>query len=68
MTVDIDPIEFGKLLQAVSNLTRKVDVLTDEVDSLKNTMSGGKGVMIGLMIAAGGLGAGVSHLMDRIFK
>lgn len=64
----IDPIEFGKLIQSVETLTTSVATLTTEVDALKATLTGGKGIALGLMIAAGGLGAGVSKMVDHFFK
>ena len=65
---DIDPVQFGKLVNAVETLTGQVAGLTKEVDDLKQTLTGGKGVAVGLMIAAGGLGAGVSKFIDHIIK
>lgn len=65
---DVDPVEFGKLLQSVSTLTEKVDKLTTKVDALESTLTGGKGMIAGLMIAAGGIGASAKHVMESLFK
>lgn len=65
---DINPVEFGKLLNAVQTLTAEVESLRGDVGSLKEQLTGAKGVAWGLMFAAGGIGAGASHLMDKIFK
>lgn len=65
---EIDPIEFGKLLNAVETMTKQMHVLTVEVDDLRQTMSGGRGIVVGMMIAAGGLGAGVTKFLDHIIK
>ncbi len=76
---DIDPIEFGKLSQAVQNLTKQIDqaterfieseaILTKRLDAIEAKFSTGKGVAIGLLFAAGGLGAGLSELIGRVWK
>lgn len=65
---EIDPIEFGKLVQSVETLTNQVSTLTVQVSTLQSTLSGGKGIVTGLMIAAGGLGAGTAKLLDHVFK
>lgn len=65
---DIDPVEFGKLLQSVSTLTEKVDALSEKVGVLESMLTGGKGMVAGLMIAAGGIGASAKHLLESILK
>ena len=66
--VDIDPVEFGRLLNAVETLTGEVESLRQDVKQMKEQMTGAKGVAIGLMLAAGGVGAGATHLVERLFK
>jgi hypothetical protein len=65
---EIDPIEFGKLLNAVETLEKNVGDLTKQVQSLNNQITGGRGVIIGLMLTAGGLGAGATKLLENFFK
>jgi hypothetical protein len=65
---EINPVEFGKLINAVETLTGQMSDLTREVDDLRQTLTGGKGVAVGLMVAAGGLGAGLTKFVDHIFK
>lgn len=65
---DIDPVEFGRLLNAVETLTVELESLRDDVKQMKEQMTGAKGVAIGLMLAAGGVGAGATHLVERLFK
>lgn len=65
---DIDPIEFGKLIKAVENLTMQVASMRTEVDDLKSKMQGARGLAIGFLVAAGGAGAGAAHLLEKIFK
>jgi len=56
------------MVQAVETMSAQVSALRREVDELKGALSGGKGVALGLMIAAGGLGAGLSKLLDHLVK
>jgi hypothetical protein len=42
--------------------------LRQDVKQMKEQMTGAKGVAIGLMLAAGGVGAGATHLVERLFK
>ena len=65
---EVDPVEFGKLLQAVDTLTVNVTSLTTQVAELRNTLSGGKGVMMGFMIAAGGVGAAAHKDVESWFR
>jgi hypothetical protein len=65
---DIDPVEFGKLINAVETLTSEVESLRTEVKTMKEQMTGARGVAVGLMLAAGGLGAGATHVLEKLFK
>lgn len=68
MSNEIDPIEFGRLLASVENLNRKIDTLTQDVDELKEKFSGGKGILIGIALASGGIGVAASKLIEGMFK
>lgn len=65
---EIDPIQFGQLINQVENLNNTVKNLTVEVDDLKQTISGGRGLAIGLFMAAGGIGAGLTKALDHLFR
>ena len=65
---EIDPVQFGKLINAVETLESNVESLTHQVQQLNNQITGGKGVAMGLMITAGGLGAGITKLLEAISK
>jgi hypothetical protein len=62
---EINPIEFGKLLNAVETLTRQVAELDTKVESLNAQITGGKGMVMGLLLTAGGLGAGATKLLEK---
>jgi len=65
---EVNPVEFGKLLQAVETLTENVRELKVEVDALKSQLTGGKALIAGMMVAAGGIGASAKHLLESIVK
>jgi hypothetical protein len=65
---EIDPVQFGKLLNAVETLETNVATLTNQVQQLNSQITGGKGIAMGLMITAGGLGAGITKLLEAISK
>ena len=65
---EIDQIEFGKLVQQVSSLVERMDIVTTRVECISQQMTKGKGIFAGMLIAAGGLGAGATHALDRLFK
>ena len=66
--MSIDPIEYGRLLESVETLTVSVNKLSGEVQVITERLNTGKGVIFGLMIAAGGLGAGVSETIKHLFS
>jgi len=65
---EIDPQEFGRLVGAVETLVAQVSHMSREIDEIRSAMSTGKGIVAGLVIAAGGIGAGTTHLIEKIFK
>lgn len=78
MNDDIDPVEFGKLIQAVNNLTiqvinatirfEKAEVLlAARLQIIETKFSTGRGIAVGVVLAAGGLGAGLSELLQSWF-
>ena len=65
---DIDPQEFGRLVGAVESLVKQVEHMSKEIAEIRNAMSTGRGIVAGLVLAAGGIGAGATHLIEKIFK
>lgn len=63
---EIDPIQFGRLLNSVETLTEQVAELDKKVDTLNSQITGGKGVIMGLLITAGGVGAGLTKLLEKV--
>lgn len=72
MPPDINPVQFGQLIESVKHLTEKVDTLqtcvtelTTQVDTLNNLKNTGRGVLLGALIGGGGFGALVTKLMEH---
>lgn len=65
---EIDPVQFGKLINAVETLEENVKELSAQVQSLNAQITGGKGVVMGLLIAAGGVGAAITKLVESWLK
>lgn len=72
---EIDPVQFGEMLAEMRALTKEVQELKIEVEELNTEVqsfvdlrNSGKGILIGLMITGGTLGATVSHFWEKFFK
>ena len=65
---EINPIEYGKLVQSVDNLERKVDALEVDIKKLVAMAERSKGSLWALMGVASVAGAFISYVSDMIFK
>ena len=63
-----DAIQFGRLIESVERLTISVKILSDDIDSLKETRSRGWGILTGITLAAGSVGAVAHSVVDKILK
>lgn len=69
MTVDIDPIEYGRLLAQVAHLTKQVDSMEKNVQAMRDLMEQGKGgwrTLVWLAGVAGTVGAIVNWAVAHI--
>lgn len=57
-------IEMGKLIESVNHLNKAVDLLWDEVKSLRKDRDTGKGILTGLMLASGLVGGIISQFLN----
>ena len=64
---DLTDVEIGKMLQAVDQLSKEVDMLTIRLDQLERQLDKGKGVLLGVFIVASGLGAAMSAIIQKVF-
>lgn len=67
MADQIDPVEFGKLVGSMEHLTTAISTLTTKVETLEEKLNTGRGFVLGLTIAAAGIGGGVGAFAHRLF-
>jgi hypothetical protein len=65
---DINPVEYGKLVQSVDNLERKVDAMEVDIKKLVAMAERSKGSLWALMGVASVAGAFISYMTDIIFR
>ena len=64
----INLVEYGKLVQSVDNLERKVDALEVDIKKLVAMAERSKGSLWALMGVASVAGAFISYMTDIIFR
>lgn len=64
----VDPVAFGELVGSVRALAASVERLSIKVDDLMESRSTSKGILAGLAIAGGGVGALAHKLLEGVFK
>jgi uncharacterized protein with PhoU and TrkA domain len=65
---DINPIEYGKLVQSVDNLERKVDAMEVDIKKLVAMAERSKGSLWALMGVASVAGAFISYVSEMVFR
>jgi uncharacterized protein with PhoU and TrkA domain len=65
---EINPIEYGKLVQSVDNLERKVDALEVDIKKLVAMAERSKGSLWALMGVASVAGAFISYVSEMVFR
>jgi uncharacterized protein with PhoU and TrkA domain len=65
---DINPVEYGKLVNAVDNLERKVDALEVDIKKLVAMAERSKGSLWALMGVASVAGAFISYISEMVFR
>jgi uncharacterized protein with PhoU and TrkA domain len=65
---DIDPIEYGKLVNSVENLERKVDAMEVDIKKLVAMAERSKGSLWALMGIASVAGAFITYMTDIVFR
>lgn len=61
---DIDPVEFGKLVNAVETLDRTVKILQCQVSELTSIAEKGRGAWWAAMALAGAFGASIHSIRE----
>ena len=65
---DINPVEYGKLVNAVENLENKVNSMDNDIKRLVAMAERSKGSLWALMGVASVAGAFISYIADVLFK
>ena len=65
---EINPVEYGKLVNAVENLENKVNSMDNDIKRLVAMAERSKGSLWALMGVASVAGAFISYLADVLFK
>jgi uncharacterized protein with PhoU and TrkA domain len=65
---EINPVEYGKLVQSVDSLERKVDALEVDIKKLVAMAERSKGSLWALMGVASVAGAFISYMTELVFK
>ena len=65
---EINPVEYGKLVNSVDNLERKVDAMEVDIKKLVAMAERSKGSLWALMGVASVAGAFISYMTDIIFR
>jgi len=65
---NIDPVEYGKLVNSVENLERKVDSLEVDIKKLVAMAERSKGSLWALMGVASVAGAFISYISEMVFR
>jgi len=60
-------LETGRLAQAVETLTMEVNLLRTKMESIESQVNRGKGMVMGMFLAAGGIGAAISTVFHKLF-
>ena len=60
--------QIGELISDVRILMKEVGNLREEVASLRSDIDTGRGWLIGIIMASGGIGALGAHAIEALFK
>jgi hypothetical protein len=63
----IDPVQYGQLLARVEALTDQLDRVTTRLEAIEDRFKAGRGVIVGLFVAAGLAMYGVKGMLERWF-
>ena len=64
---NMNDIDAGRLIAAVEQLSKDVEVLNKRIADLEGQLNKGKGILVGVFITAGGLGAAASSAVSKLF-
>jgi len=65
---EVDKILFGKLIEEVHQLTETQNALVVKVDCIEKKLQTGRGIVIGLFLAAGAVGSTAGVFANNFIK
>ncbi len=65
---DIDPVQFGKLLQSVTNIEQRLDNIEPKVNEMVEIKNKGKGYLAAIITFSGLIGAGIIEAVRTMLK
>ena len=65
MSDGLTALEQGKLLEAVNRLTDEVEDLNKRLLSMEKQLARGRGMLLGVIFATGGLAAGITNVIMK---
>lgn len=65
---EIDPVQFGQLLQSVKNIEGRLDNIEPKVDEMVEIKNKGKGYLAAIITFSGLIGAGIIEAARHAFK
>lgn len=65
---EIDPVQFGELLQSVRNIEKRMDNMEPKVDEMVAIKNKGKGYLAAIITFSGLIGAGIIEAIRHVVK
>lgn len=63
---NMNDIDAGRLIAAVEQLSKDVEILNTRIQELEGQLNRGKGILVGVFVTAGGLGAAASSAISKM--
>ena len=64
----INPVMFGRLIESVEAMSEEMKGMRSEIKTLTEFKNNGKGILIGVSLAAGGVGAMAAKISGWILR
>ena len=61
-----DDMLIGKLIQQVADMERDIQTMSTQVQNLTDQMNKGKGLAVGILLAAGAVGSGITTAIHKL--
>lgn len=68
MSDNIDPIKFGRLIESVENIEKRLGTMEPKVDDLVAMKNKGKGYLAAIVTFSGLIGASAAEALRHILK